>query len=77
MLVYDEKEPTLFWKNDIVTPTLPSRDSEIKRAILRIKKTNGILKRFVNKLFPIEYTYHETVSYAKRSTLCSNSAANI
>ena len=76
MLVYDEKEPTHFWKNDRVTPALPSRDSEIKRAILRIKKTNAILKRFVNKLFPIEYTYHETVSYAQRSVLCSNSAAN-
>ena len=60
MLVYDEKEPTHFCKNDIVTPALPSRDSEIKRAIVRIKKTNVILKRFVNKLFPIEYTYHET-----------------
>ena len=76
MLVYDEKEPTHFWKNDIVTPALPNRDSEIKRAILRIKKTNAILKRFVNKLFPIEYTFHETVSYAQTSVLCSNSGAN-
>ena len=31
-----------------------------KGAIVRIKKTNGILKRPVNKLFRIEYTYHET-----------------
>ena len=39
---------------------LPSRDSEIKGAIVIIAKTNVILKCPVNKLFPIEYTYHET-----------------
>ena len=39
---------------------LPSRDSEIKGAILRIAKTNAIFKRPVNKLFPTEYTYHDT-----------------
>ena len=27
---------------------------------MRIKKTNAVLKRPLNKLFPIEYTYHET-----------------
>ena len=28
--------------------------------IVGIKKANTILKRPVNKLFPIEYTYHDT-----------------
>ena len=27
---------------------------------MRIKKANAILKRPVNKLFPTEYTYHDT-----------------
>ena len=27
---------------------------------MRIKKTNAILKRPVNKLYPTEYTYHDT-----------------
>ena len=31
-----------------------------KKAIVRIKKTIAIFKRPVNKLFPIEYTYHDT-----------------
>ena len=31
-----------------------------KGAIVRIKKANAILKRPVNKLFPTEYTYHDT-----------------
>ena len=60
LLVYDKKVPRDFWKISIVTGVLTSRDSEIKGAIVRIKKTNGILKRPVNKLFPIEYTYHDT-----------------
>ena len=37
-----------------------SRDSEIKGAIVRIKKTNVILKCSVSKLSPVEYTYHDT-----------------
>ena len=52
--------PRHFWKIVIVTGVLSSRDSEIKEAIVRIKKTNAILKRPVNKLFPIKYTYHDT-----------------
>ena len=52
--------PRHFWKIVIVTGVLSSRYSEIKGAIVRIKKTNAILKRPVNKLFPTEYTYHDT-----------------
>ena len=36
------------------------RDSEIKRAVVRISNTNAILKRPVNKFFPIENAYHDT-----------------
>ena len=60
MLVYDEKVPRHFWRIAKVTEILPSSDSETKGAIVRIKKTNAILKRHVNKLFPIEYTCHDT-----------------
>ena len=31
-----------------------------KGAIVRIKKANTILKHPLNKLFPTEYTYHDT-----------------
>ena len=44
----------------IVTQVLPSRDSEIREAIVRITKTNPILKRPVNKLFAVENRYHDT-----------------
>ena len=43
-----------------LTRVLPSRDSEIRGAIVRIGKTNTILKRPVNKLFPVENTYQDT-----------------
>ena len=59
MLVYDEKVPRYFWRIAIITRVLPSRDSEIKEARVRIAKTNEILKRPINKLFPIENTYHD------------------
>ena len=37
--------PRHFWRIDIVTRVLPSRDSEIRGATVRIAKTNTILKR--------------------------------
>ena len=56
VLVYDEMVPTYFWRIAIVTGVLPSRDSEIRRAIVRMTKTNTILKRPVNKLFTVKNT---------------------
>ena len=53
VLVFYEKVPRHFWRIAIVTRVLPSRDSEIRGAIVRIAKTNTILK----KLFAVENTY--------------------
>ena len=63
VLVFYEKAPRNTWGIAIVTRILPSRDFEIKGAIVRIVKTNTILERPVNKLnklFAVENTYHET-----------------
>ena len=54
-----EKVPRRFCKIAIVTGVLPSRDSEIKGAIVRNEKTNAILKRPLHKLPPVKYTYHD------------------
>ena len=43
----------------MVAGVLPSRDSE-KEVIVRIIRTTAILKRPVSKLFPIQYTYHDS-----------------
>ena len=60
VLVYDKKVSRNFSRISIVTGLLPGWDSETKGAILRIARTNATLKRPVNKLFPLEYTYHDT-----------------
>ena len=57
LLVYNEKMPGHFWRIAIVTGVISSTDSEIKGAIVRIKKTNAIPKCLINKLFPIKYKY--------------------
>ena len=60
VLVFYEKVPRHFWKISIVTRVLLSRCSEIRGVIVRIAKTNTILKRHVNKFFAVENTYHDT-----------------
>ena len=45
--------PTYFWRIVIVTQVLPSRDSETREVVVRIAKTNTILKGPVNKLFAL------------------------
>ena len=49
-----------FWRIAIVTWVITSRDSEITGAIVRIAKTNTILKRPVTKLSTVKNTYHDT-----------------
>ena len=74
MLVCDEKLPRHFWRMAIIKGLLPSTDSEIRGAIVRIPKTNAVLKRPVNKLFTDEDTYHDTnqTDNAKKQKLRSD-----
>ena len=57
VLAFYEKVPKHLWRIAIVTRALPSRDSEIRGPIVRIAKTNTILKCPINKLFTVENTY--------------------
>ena len=52
--------PRHFWRIAIVTGVLPRRDSEIRGAIVRMARTNTILKRPVSKLFTVKNRYHDT-----------------
>ena len=60
MLVFCKKVPKHFWRIAIVTQVFPLRDYEIRGAIVRIVKTNAILKCPIKKLFTVENTYHDT-----------------
>ena len=77
MLVFYEKVPRHFWKISLVKRVLPSRDSEIRGVVVRIEKTNTILKRPVNKLFAVENTYHDTnqIDKASHKDIASPSSA--
>ena len=67
VIAFYEKVTRHFSKISIVTLVLTSRDSEIKGAIVRIEKTNTILKRPENKLLAVESTYHDTNQTDKAS----------
>ena len=58
VLVYDEMVPIHFWRVAIVTGVLPSRDSEIRGAIVRMTKNSTILKGTVNKRFTNKNSYY-------------------
>ena len=58
LLVFYEKVPRHFWRIAIVTRVLPSRDSEIRGAILRIAKTNTILT-FALRTFALHISHLE------------------
>ena len=60
MLVYDDEVPIHVLGIAILIGLLPSTDFEIREAIVRIAKTNTILKQPVNILFTVENTYHDT-----------------
>ena len=60
VVVFNEKVPRHLWRIAIVTRVLPSRESEIRGAIVRIAKTNTILKRHLKKLIAVENIYHDT-----------------
>ena len=60
MLVCDEEVPIHVLGIAILIGLLPSTDFEIREAIVRIAKTNTILKQPVNILFTVENTYHDT-----------------
>ena len=66
-LVFYEKVLRHFWRIAIVTRVLPNRDSELRGAIVRIAKTNTIIKRPVNNLFAAENIYHDTNQTDKTS----------
>ena len=67
VLVIYEKVSRYFWRIAVVTRVLPSRNFEIRAAIVRIAKTNTILKCPVNNLFTVENIYHDTNQIDKAS----------
>ena len=55
-----KKCPDTFSRVSIVTQVLPSRDFEVRRAIVRIANINTTLKGSINKFIAFENIYHGT-----------------
>ena len=55
---------------------LPSKDSEIRGALVRMVKINAILKRPVNKLFPIENAKNQPNGYDKGTKVKARNSCN-
>ena len=53
VLIYEDKQPRHLWKLGKVTKLLPSRDGKIRSAEIKVGKTNRIISRPVNRLYPL------------------------
>ena len=76
VLVYDKKVPIHFWRIAVVTGILPSRDFEIRWAVVRIAKTNTTIKRLVNKLFIVGNIYRDSDKTEKGTKVKKRSSRN-
>ena len=62
VIVYDEKEPRHLWRIGKIVLLITSEDGKIRGAEVKIGKTNSIIRRPVNKLYPlVTNTEEETV----------------
>ena len=71
-----EKYPDTFGEL-LLTGVLHSRDSEIRGAIVWISKTNVIIKRSINKLFPLKkYIKNQPNGYDKGTKVKARNSCN-
>ena len=54
VIVFDEKQPRHLWKLGKITRIIYGNDNKIRGAELKIGRTNAIINRPVNKLYPLE-----------------------
>ena len=60
VLISEEKLPRLAWRIGIIQELVIGKDNCIRGATVRVPRTNSVISRPVNKLFPIE-TIHDCV----------------
>ena len=71
VLIHDENLPRSMWRMGVVTEVIHGADNQIRGAVARSNK-NTLLKRPVNKLFPIEYVRQEPAAEVNQPTKNSN-----
>ena len=60
VLISEEKLPRSAWRIRIIQELIIGKDNCIRGATVRVPRTNSVISRPVNKLFPIE-TIHDCV----------------
>ena len=53
VIVYEEKMPRQLWRLGRIVKLLISNDGQVRGAEVKIGKTNSIIRRPVNKLYPL------------------------
>ena len=53
VLIYDEKQPRHLWRMGRVKALIPGRDGRTRGAEVKIGKTGALLRRPVNRLYPL------------------------
>ena len=53
VIVHDEKEPRHLWRIGRIVKLLDSEDGEVRGAEVKLGKSNSIIRRPVNKLYPL------------------------
>ena len=55
MIVHENFQPRTLWKMGIIEDVIKGSDRHTRGAVVRISKSNSLIKRPVNLLYPIEY----------------------
>ena len=53
VIIYDDKQPRHLWKIGKINEIIPGRDGRIRGAIVKVGKSGAIIRRPVNRLYPL------------------------
>ena len=55
VIVHEKSQPRAIWRMGKIEEVIKGIDGHIRGAVVRISKTNSLIKRPINLLYPIEY----------------------
>ena len=53
VIIYEDKQPRHLWKLGRVINVIPGRDGRVRGANVKVGKSGAIIRRPVNRLFPV------------------------
>ena len=55
VIAHEKFQPRMLWKMEIIDEVIKGSDGRTKVAVVRIPRSNSLIKRLANLLYPIEY----------------------